>query len=442
MAYIARELIKKKRDGAEHDRAELEFLVQGLLRGEVADYQISAWLMAVFYRGMSAAETAALTDVMLHSGRVLDFSSLGCAVDKHSTGGVGDKTSMILAPIAAAAGVPVPMIAGRGLGHTGGTLDKLESIPGFNVGLSLDAFASQITSMGLAIIGQTQEICPADKRIYAIRDVTATIESDALICASIMSKKMAEGIGALVLDVKFGSGAFMKSLELAETLAQKLMAIGAAHGKRVTAMLTNMQQPLGCFAGNALEIGECIGVLQNQSYLARNAADFADTRELSLRLAGEMIWLGGKAEDRHQGYELAKRILNSGQAWEKFVEICRAQGGDLRRLPTPRPHSRVFAASEGFIAAFDGEKIGVASLAIGAGRKRTEDKIDYTAGVEFHCKIGDSVKIGDPLFTLYGEADTNDLRFADARAALLRATSISLQKSEAPDLIAKVLQNF
>ena len=328
--FLAAELIKKKRSGLEHTREEIEFIIHGFTAGLLPDYQMSAWLMAVYFKGMTPKETASLTEVMLHSGRVLDFTNAkSLAVDKHSTGGVGDKTSMILAPIAAAAGCTVPMIAGRGLGHTGGTLDKLESIPGFNVFLSLDQFAAQVKSIGVAIIGQTGEICPADKKIYALRDVTATVESFALICASIMSKKIAEGIGALVLDVKFGSGAFMKTLEEADQLATKLMDIGTAHGKKVAVLLTDMEQPLGRFIGNSLEIAECVAILKNDEFMGRGRDDFEDCRELSLALAGQMIWLSGLASSADQGYEKARKVLEDGSAYAKFEDICRAQGGNL-----------------------------------------------------------------------------------------------------------------
>lgn len=428
--YLPAELIKKKRSGLEHTRDEIKFLIDGFVAGTLPEYQMSAWLMAVYFKGMTAAETATLTEVMLHSGRVLQFP--GMAVDKHSTGGVGDKTSMILAPIAAAAGVTVPMIAGRGLGHTGGTLDKLEAIPGFSVSLSLDKFTEQVSKLGVSIIGQTAEICPADKKIYALRDVTATVESLPLICASIMSKKIAEGISALVLDVKFGSGAFMKTLAQADELATKLMEIGAAHGKRVAALLTNMEQPLGRFIGNALEIGECIAILRNGEFLGRS--DFEDCRELSLELAGHMIWLGGKATDARAGIARAREVLADGSAFRKFEEICRAQGGALEKLPMPSVQEDVLATDDGFVGAIDTEKIGYAALALGAGRLKSSDELDMTAGIEIHKKLGEPVRRGEKLYTLYG---AHSGKFADARARVLSATTISLQKPSVAALIAK-----
>lgn len=440
--FLAAELIKKKRSGLEHTREEIEFIVNGFTSGLLPDYQMSAWLMAVYFMGMTPRETATLTDVMLHSGRVLDFSNAkSLAVDKHSTGGVGDKTSMILAPIAAAAGCTVPMIAGRGLGHTGGTLDKLESIPGFNVFLSLERFAAQVKSLGVSIIGQTAEICPADKKIYALRDVTATVESFPLICASIMSKKIAEGIGALVLDVKFGSGAFMKTIEEADQLSTKLMEIGTAHGKKVAVLLTNMEQPLGRFVGNSLEIGECVAILKNEDFMGCSNADFADCRELSLELAGHMIWLSGLASSASDGYALARKVLEDGSAYRKFEEICRAQGGALDKLPLPSLRRHVLAASDGFVSAIDTEQIGYAALALGAGRLKSSDDLDLTAGIEIHKKIGEPVRKGEALYTLFVRDVSLETKFAAAENRVLSATTISLQKPQVGALIARTKVN-
>ncbi|HVK61714.1 MAG TPA: thymidine phosphorylase [Bdellovibrionales bacterium] len=430
------ELIKKKRSGHQHTTAEISFIISGFTSGNVPDYQMAAWLMAVYFNGMTPHETAELTRIMLHSGRTLDFSHLpGVAVDKHSTGGVGDKTSMILAPIAAAAGARVPMIAGRGLGHTGGTLDKLEAIPGFRVDLSLDTFIKQIETLGVSIIGQTEEICPADKKIYALRDVTATVESYPLICASIMSKKIAEGIGALVLDVKFGSGAFMRTIEEADTLATKLMEIGTAHGKRVSTVLTSMEQPLGRFIGNGLEIGECVSILRNEEFLGRPPEDFADTRELSLALAGQMVWLSGVAKTEEEGLAKAKQALESGAAWTKFKEICLAQGGRLDEMTFDAQTVEVMAPESGFISALNTEQIGYAALTLGAGRLKTTDPIDYAAGIEIHKKLGERVEKGERLYTLFHSAPSAPTDLASVR--LLSATKISLQKPSVPDLIAR-----
>ena len=408
----------------------------GYVDGSIPDYQMSALLMAIFFQGMNGAETAALTEAMLRSGEVLDFSSLGkIAVDKHSTGGVGDKTSLIIAPIVAAAGVPVPMISGRGLGHTGGTLDKLESIPGFRVDIGLEGLRQQMGTLGFAMVGQSAEICPADKKMYALRDVTATVESIPLICASIMSKKLAEGIGGLVLDVKYGSGAFMKTLETAEDLADKLMEIGHRHGKKVVALLTRMDQPLGHFVGNALEVGECIAIMKGESFLGRNT--FADCRELSLQLAGEMIWLGGASVDPQSGIAMARKILESGQAWTQFERMCEAQGGRILALPQAENRIDIVSDREGYVSAFDTEGVGLAALIIGAGRAKSSDTIDPTAGVEVHVKLGDRISKGDRIYTLYAGAPSGVSRFKEAEVRLLSATTISLQKPDVPALMTK-----
>ncbi len=435
MRFLPAELIKKKRNGFELTTDEIDFVIKSFTSGDLPDYQMSAWLMAVFFKGMTANETAVLTESMLHSGRVLDFSKLpGTAVDKHSTGGIGDKTSMIIAPMAAAAGVHVPMIAGRGLGHTGGTLDKLESIPGFRIDLSLDQFQSQVEKLGFAIIGQTKEICPADKKIYALRDVTATVESLPLICASIMSKKLAEGVGALVLDVKHGAGAFMKTIEAAETLADKLMEIGTAHRKKVAYVLSSMDQPLGRFIGNSLEMGECFSILQNRPYLSRKPEDFRDTRELCIELAGLMIWLGGGAPDRESGIQRAEQTLTSGKAWEMFEKLCHHQGGDPSKLPEAKTKHVIYADRDGFVSGFDGEKLGLAAIELGAGRVKTTDVIDPSAGLEVHAKLGDAITKGSPLYTLFANRETS---FESAKQMVLAATNISLQKPHVPALITK-----
>lgn len=438
LEFVPAELIKKKRNGHEHTNDELQFIVEQFVNGGLPDYQMSAWLMAVYFQGMTSPESSKLTELMMNSGRVLDFSYLpSTAVDKHSTGGVGDKTSMILAPLVAAAGVPVPMIAGRGLGHTGGTLDKLEAIPGFRVGLTLDEFKKQIENLGVAIIGQTKEICPADKQMYALRDVTGTIESLPLICASIMSKKLAEGIGGLVLDVKYGTGAFMKTLEDAKLLADKLMAIGTNHKKRVATIISNMDQPLGRFIGNSLEIGECVSILNGQSFLGKNPEDFHDTRELTLDLAGHMIWLGGKAASFEQGLKMAQDTLSSGAAWEMFQRLCKEQGGDLKKMQIPNDQYQIKANEDGFITAYDTEKIGLTSLELGAGRMRASDQVDHTAGIEIHKKLGDPIRKGETLFTLYGKDIENRLKIEKAEIALRGATNISLQNNVVPALIAQ-----
>ena len=346
--FRAIDVIRNKRDGIELSRAEIEGLVNAYTRGDIPDYQVSAWLMAVVLRGMTRAETAALTDAMLRSGEVLDLSSLPARkVDKHSTGGVGDKTSLVLAPLVAAAGIAVPMISGRGLGHTGGTLDKLESIPGFNVNLPVGDFRRVLETCGCAMIGQTPEIAPADRKLYALRDVTGTVESPYLICASIMSKKLAEGIDALVLDVKTGSGAFMKSEKDAVFLAELMVETGERMGKHVVALITDMDQPLGMKIGNALEVLEVLEVLRGGGP--------EDLKELCLHTAGWMLHLGGASKSVAEGKQHSEQLLSSGKALEKFRQMVQLQGGDARviddpkRLPQARGSVQVLSAKNGFI---------------------------------------------------------------------------------------------
>jgi pyrimidine-nucleoside phosphorylase len=398
------DLIRKKRDSGEHTREEIDFLVSGYTLGQIPDYQMSAWLMATWLRGLSLAETALLTEAMLHSGEVLDLSDLpGKKVDKHSTGGVGDKTSLILAPIVAAGGLTVPMISGRGLGHTGGTLDKLESIPAFNVNLSLDKFRSVLRECGMGLIGQTAEIAPADKKIYALRDATSTVESIGLICASIMSKKLAEGIDALVLDVKTGSGAFMKREEDAIRLAEIMVDTGKRMGKKVVALITDMDQPLGRAAGHSSEIIECIEVL--------NGRGPADLRDLSIELSAWMFYLGERTGSLDEGRKLAVSMIASGQAREKFRQGIRLQGGDEgvidepQRLPKARSSADIFSESDGYITGTNCEQFGTALAMLGGGREKKEDAIDPGVALEFHKRVGDPVRKGESLATIHYNAD-------------------------------------
>ncbi len=438
MSFLPAEIIKKKRNGGELSQDEIEEFILGYARGSIPDYQMSALLMAIFFKGMSKEETLGLTKAMLHSGEVVDFSSVkGFKVDKHSTGGVGDKTSLILGPIVAAAGAPVPMISGRGLGHTGGTLDKLEAIPGFNTQKSLPEFIELVRKNNICFIGQTKEICPADKKIYALRDVTATVESLPLICASIMSKKLAEGIDGLVLDVKFGSGAFMKTPVLAEELATNLMNIAKGYGKKVTSLLTNMDQPLGRYAGNSLEVDECVAIMKNEKFMGPHGYDlYEDTRELSLRLSAHMLLLAGIGKTEEESYQIALETLTSGKALAKFEELCKIHGGDLRNVPKPKFNLKITAEKSGFVQAFHTESIGVAGILIKAGRAQTTDIIAPTAGIEFHAKVGDEVKAGDTLFTLHGD---DEGLLMSAVPMLKSAITISLQKVPKPSLILKVL---
>lgn len=405
------DLIRKKRDSKELTREEIAFLIDGYTRNEIPDYQISAWLMAVWLRGMTRAELAALTETMLHSGEVLDWSSLpGKKVDKHSTGGVGDKTSLVLAPIVAAVGLFVPMISGRGLGHSGGTLDKLESIPGFNVNLSLADFRRVLRECGLALIGQTAEIAPADKKIYSLRDVTGTVDNPNLICASIMSKKLAEGISALVLDVKTGSGAFMKKEEDAVHLAELMVETGERMGKKVVALITDMDQPLGQTAGNSLEIAEAIEVLSGRGP--------QDLRELCIELSAWMLYLGDRTASVDEGKSLAAEMIATGRAKDKFRDVIRLQGGDSgvvdqpERLPSARNTVAVKSSAAGYISAIQSENLGIACNILGGGREKKEDRIDHAVGLTFHKKIGDQVAIGEPLATIYYNAET---RLAEAK---------------------------
>lgn len=436
MTFLPSELIRKKRFGGEHTSQELKFLIQGFAQEQIPDYQMAAWLMAICFKGMSSRETAWLTQEMRDSGVVLDLSRFGVSVDKHSTGGVGDKTSMILAPLVASFGIPVPMMAGRGLGHTGGTLDKLESIPGFSVQMDFAQFKSQLEKIGCAIIGQTKEICPADRKLYALRDVTGTVDSLPLICGSIMSKKLAEGMSALVLDVKYGSGAFMKNVNEAENLARALSEIGVHSGKKVRALITRMDEPLGRFIGNSLEIYECLEILRGKTG-AGEGKDFSDTIELTIELAAHMIVLGGKTQELDQARNMASCALEDGSALRKFEELCKSQGGDLAEdLPRASNHEDVLAQTSGFMKFNDIEKLGLAGIQIGAGRRFQTDKIDHSAGIEVFCRQGQAITTGQTLFRLY----FNDSQKLDAAKAELSSSYEVSSTPVAPSpLIAKVL---
>lgn len=439
MIFLPAEIIKKKRNGGTLSESEIDFFIQSYAQDKLPDYQMAAWLMAVYFQGMNNEETLFLTKSMIHSGEIVNFKNVpDFKVDKHSTGGVGDKTSLILGPIVAAAGTPVPMISGRGLGHTGGTLDKLESIPGFNTQLNLQQYIENIEKHKIAFIGQTKEICPADKRIYALRDVTSTVESIPLICASIMSKKLAEGIDGLVLDVKFGTGAFMKEKAKAEELASKLMSIAKGYGKKVTAVLSNMNQPLGRFAGNALEVHECIEIMKGKSHIGPQGYDlYEDTRELSLVLSAHMLLLTGKYSDYSQAYEKAKEVLNSGKALEKFYELCKIHSADVQKFSTLPASLEIKSDQTGYLASYDTEKIGVSLIQLKAGRSHKDDILDLHSGVEFHFKIGDKVKADDTIFTVYGK---DQKLFTQASEMLKAAYKISLPSVLKEDLIYKVIQ--
>ena len=388
--------IRRKRDGGILKSDELRAFVRGYTDGTIPDYQAAALLMACFLRGLDGEELATLTDAMLHSGDVVDLSAIpGLKVDKHSTGGVGDKVSLHLAPAVAACGVFVPMISGRGLGHTGGTLDKLESIPGFRVDLEIDRFKQVLSECGMSLIGQTDRLAPADKKLYALRDVTGTVESIPLIAASIMSKKLAEGIDGLVLDVKVGSGAFMKTLDRARELARTLVDIGRRAGKRVSAFLTNMDQPLGRWVGNSVEVFESLEVLQGRGE--------PDLRELTLALGGEMLRLGGVVKIIEDGRTRIAKSLEDGTALDRFQRCVEKQGGRLsdKFFQAPTGGTPVYAGA-GFVRAIDAEKIGMAGIALGAGRMRKEDDIDPWAWIHLRKKVGERVTENEPVALFFG----------------------------------------
>jgi pyrimidine-nucleoside phosphorylase/thymidine phosphorylase len=413
------DVIQKKRDGGELGREEIEFFVRGYTKGEVPDYQASAFTMAVFFRGMTPAETVALTESMMRTGEVLDLRELpGPKVDKHSTGGVGDKTSLILAPLAAACGVYVPMISGRGLGHTGGTLDKLEAIPGFDVRLSLERFRAVLKDCGLGLIGQTPEIAPADRKLYALRDVTATVESRPLISASIMSKKMAEGIDALVLDVKCGDGAFLQARDEAKALAETMVAIGRGMGKKVAALITDMDQPLGRNSGNALEVAESVETLKGRGP--------KDLESLSIELAAWMVQLAGLSPSLDVARTRVREALHSGAGLERFRRVIELQGGnprvcdDLSLLPQAVETIQVRSERDGRVARLAARAIGHAGMLLGGGRETVDGQIDPTVGFVFHKKVGDPVAAGEPIVTVHvGKASRRDAALARLREAIV-----------------------
>jgi len=432
------DVIRKKRDGVELSRAEIDALIGGYTRGTIPDYQVSAWLMAVLWKGMTRGETASLTDSMLRSGEVLDFSDLPAPkVDKHSTGGVGDKTSLVLAPVAAAGGQLVPMISGRGLGHTGGTLDKLESIPGFNVNLSVSDFRRVLQTCGCAMIGQTAEIAPADRKIYALRDVTCTVESPFLICASIMSKKLAEGIDGLVLDVKTGSGAFMKKEEDAAYLAELMVETGERMGKKMAALLTDMDQPLGHYAGNSLEVVEVLDVLRG-----KGPKDLVD---LCHELSAWMFLLGDRVKSVAEGRQLSKQLVDSGKALEKFREMVRLQGGDPHSIDDPSllPKAQhtldVTSPKAGYLTAIQCEQTGIACVILGGGRERKEDSVDPSVGFVLHKKVGDKVAHGESLCTVHYNSES---RAARAKTLLEASFQIGDAPPKLRPLVHRVISKF
>ncbi|HEV2175681.1 MAG TPA: thymidine phosphorylase [Terriglobia bacterium] len=423
--------IRAKRDGQPLRREDIFHFIEGYTAGRIPDYQAAAFAMAVYFRGLDARETADLTEAMMRSGRVLDFSDLPQPkVDKHSTGGVGDKTSLVVAPAAAAGGLLVPMISGRGLGHTGGTLDKLESIPGFNTRLNLAEFRRVLAACGCALIGQTDELAPADRKLYALRDVTATVESLPLISASIMSKKLAEGIDGLVLDVKTGSGAFMKKLEDSRQLARRMVEIGAACGKRMTALITDMDQPLGRAVGNALEVIECIETLKGRGP--------RDLVEISRELTAAMFLLGGVERSIESARARFDSVLASGQALERFRECISQQGGDAcvlddsSRFARAQDEDAFVAWEDGYVARLEAETVGRASMLLGAGRERLDSVIDPAVGLVFEKKVGDPVRAGERICAIYANDRS---RLPRVREMLRSATVISPKPVRPPVLI-------
>ncbi|CAM2980452.1 thymidine phosphorylase [Rariglobus hedericola] len=415
MTFLPQQVIARKRDGHVLSSDEIAAFVRGATDGSWADYQLSAMLMAIFVRGMTTVETVALTDAMMKSGVVADLSSVKAPkVDKHSTGGVGDKISIHLAPMIAACGVAVPMISGRGLGHTGGTLDKLEAIPGFRVGLSLEEYRERVERVGCALIGQTKDLAPADKKLYALRDVTATVECLPLICASIMCKKLAEGIDALVLDVKFGGGAFMKKKEDARALAQAMVDIGNAMGKPTRALLTAMDQPLGRAVGNALEVAECVECLKGNGP--------ADLMEVTYALGAEMLCLAKVAKDAKDGETRLREVVANGAALKKFYEIVAAQGGgDLDAMPRAKFLKEVRATTGGYVQSVDAMTVALAALRLGAGRVKAEDAVDHAVGFTALVKIGERVAAGDVLAVVHAN---DEAKLAAAQAEIAKAVVI------------------
>lgn len=428
------DIIDTKRNGGTLSDEQLQFFVDGVVDGSIPDYQTSALLMAIYFRGMTSAEQTNLTMKMMHSGERLDLSRIpGVKVDKHSTGGVGDKVSLPLAAMVAATGIPVPMISGRGLGHTGGTLDKLEAIPGFKVELSEQEFIDQVAKKKLAIVGATGEVAPADKKIYGLRDVTDTVDSIPLIASSIMSKKIASGTDALVIDVKTGAGAFMKTLDQSRALAHALVDIGKQAGLQCMAVISDMNQPLGTKIGNALEIEESIDVLKGKGP--------ADLTELVLTLGSYMVVMGGKAKTPEEARRLLEQTITDGTAYDRFKAMVIAQGGDPRVMddyqvmPQAKYQIPYPAKRDGVVTKLAADEIGTASMLLGGGRQKADDELDYSVGIELHHKLGDTVKAGEPLLTIYSNRQTIE----DVERLLDESIEVS-DHGEQPTLIHEIIE--
>lgn len=430
------DIIMKKRNGGELTKEEIDFFVEGYTKGEIPDYQVSALMMAIYFRKMTEDETLALTMAMAHSGDMLDLSAIrGVKVDKHSTGGVGDKTSLALTPMVAACGIPVAKMSGRGLGHTGGTIDKLESFPGFSTALTTEQFIENVNRIGIAIMGQTADLAPADKKLYALRDVTATVDNMSLIASSIMSKKLAAGADAIVLDVKTGSGAFMKAESDARALAEEMVKIGKNAGRRTIAVISDMDQPLGYAVGNALEVKEAIDTLNG-----RGPADFV---ELCLTLGSQMLIAGGKADHTEEARAMLEGVLADGSALKKLSEFVAAQGGDgsavdhPEHLPKAKLVRSVVAPKSGYISRLVCDEIGICSLILGGGRENKESEIDLSVGLVLHKKVGDYVEAGEALAELHAN-DGN--KASEAEKRFLAACVITDESPEKRPLIKEVIQ--
>lgn len=430
------DLIQKKRDGEELTAEEIQFLIAGYSSGEIPDYQMSAWAMAVLFKGMTASETATLTLAMAGSGDQVDLSPIrGTKVDKHSTGGVGDKTTLIIGPLVASVGVPVAKMSGRGLGHTGGTIDKLESIAGFHTELAREAFMKQVNDIGLSVIGQSGDMAPADKKLYALRDVTATVESIPLIASSVMSKKIAAGADAIVLDVKTGSGAFMKTVEDAEKLAAAMVAIGTEVGRQTAAVISDMDQPLGFAIGNALEVAEAIDTLSGKGP--------EDLTELCLTLGAHMVVLGGKADTFDEAKELLRGQLTNGEALRKFKAFIEAQGGDgsIAESPEKLPQAPIVidvkAQEDGFVRSIEAEQLGLAAMLLGAGRATKEAAIDYAVGLTLKKKVGDPVQAGETIAVLHVREENETSRLVADRVR--RAYTIQSERHALRPLLLSVV---
>jgi len=425
------DIIAKKRDGGTLNHEELSFAVNGYVAGDVPDYQMSALLMAIYLRGMTDEETAMLTDVMAHSGDMVDLSAIaGIKADKHSTGGVGDKTTLVIAPIVAACGVKIAKMSGRGLGHTGGTIDKMEAVPGTRTSLTQEEFFRQVNEIGISVIGQSGKIAVADKKMYALRDVTATVGCIPLIASSIMSKKLAAGSDAILLDVTMGDGAFMKDLDGALELARQMVAIGTAHGRKVAALITDMDRPLGHAVGNTLEVLEVLETLHGRGP--------EDLTEECLELAANMIWLGEQAESLEHARKKAKTALETGKAFEKFCEMAEAQGADVRYLREPERFALspvkkdVCAPRSGYVVHINAEQVGMASVRLGAGREKADDMLDYGAGIVLKKTVGDAVQKGEVIAELYGASAE---KCCDAESVLHGAFRYGDEKTEECSLV-------